>query len=261
MRAMAAKEDFMKKYMWIWTAFLIPFVFANTAPHQIFFKENETVNAVLSSVDMNRLVVVDDQIQNISCPTNFCTISAQKNDQSGAVLISLNTQVPFVFYVTTKNQQNFGVFVTPQSKPATTTIFEYQASKLPSLTQLNKEAPYESLLADFMKAMIQFQKQQRQHIEGMHTSMVPLEAQEDMIKASVNHALITIPTVVFSSQELSGIVYRLINRTGLIQNIHASDYYSVSARAASVGRAVLGIDEETLLYVITSKGNEPWHRF
>ena len=249
----------MQIYKWIWTVFFTAYAFANTAPQQIFFQENETVNAVLSSVDMNRLVVVEDQIQNISCPTNFCTISAQKNDQSGAVLMSLNTQVPFVFYVTTHNQKNFGVFVTPQSKPATTTIFKPQTSKLPSLTQINKKAPYTTLLADFMKSMIQFQKQQRQHIEGVHISMVPLEAQEDMIKASDEHTMLTIPTVVFSSQELSGIAYRLINRTGLVQHVHASDYYSVSARAASVARAVLGVDEETLLYVITSKGREPWH--
>ena len=122
----------MSLFWLAWITLCTLSVYANTPPKTIHFNDNETVNAVLSSIDMNRIVIDGDQVQNISCPSNFCTISAKKRDQSGAVLLSLSTHVPFVLYVTTKNQKNFGVFVTPQAQPATTTIFKHKSSRLPS---------------------------------------------------------------------------------------------------------------------------------
>tara|TARA_B100001094_G_scaffold269524_1_gene273767 strand:- start:4478 stop:5236 length:759 start_codon:yes stop_codon:yes gene_type:complete len=250
----------MRLFWLAWITLCTLSVDANTPPKTIYFNDNETVNAVLSSIDMNRIVIDGDQVQNISCPSNFCTISAKKSDQSGAVLLSLSTHVPFVLYVTTKNQKNFGVFVTPQAQPATTTIFKNKSSRLPSFVQLKKEMPYESLLADFMKSMIQFHQGQLKKVDGFHISLVPNASQQDMIQsASEDKTVLVIPTIVFSSQEMSGMIYRLINQTGQIKNIHASDYYSESARAASVSRATLGVGEEALLYIITSKGGEAWH--
>lgn len=250
----------MRLFSFTWITLCTLSVYANTPPTTIHFHDNETVNAVLSSMDMNRIIIDDDQVQNISCPANFCTISAKKNDQSGAVLLSLSTHVPFVLYVTTKHQKNFGVFVTPQAQPAKTTIFQHQSSRLPSFLALKKDTPYASLLADFMKSMIQLNQGQLKKVDGFHISLVPQASQQEMIKsAPEDKTVLVIPTTVLSSREMSGIIYRLINQTGQIQNIHASDYYSESARAASVSRATLGVGEEAFLYIITSKGGEAWH--
>ena len=91
--------------------FMLSAASANTAPVTITFSDNETVSASLSSVDMNRLVVRDDRIKNIQCPTGFCTIDARPSDKSGAIFVSLNMMTPFTFYVRTESGRNFGVFV------------------------------------------------------------------------------------------------------------------------------------------------------
>ncbi|WP_440589959.1 hypothetical protein [Photobacterium damselae] len=57
-------------------------------------------------MDINRLVVQDDKITSVTCPTGFCTLPISEEgagvDPQGAALITIDVLEPFTLYVTTQ---------------------------------------------------------------------------------------------------------------------------------------------------------------
>lgn len=109
----------------------------NTPPNTYTFNDNETVPVVLSSVDINRLVVKDDKIMSIDCPAGFCVGKSTRTDPTGAARLKLNIAVPFVAYVTTQKGRQFGMLISSRARPAVTSEFIGLQSTLaepPSLT-------------------------------------------------------------------------------------------------------------------------------
>ncbi|MDP2534112.1 type-F conjugative transfer system secretin TraK [Photobacterium damselae subsp. piscicida] len=107
-----------------------------TAPNTVLFSDNETVSVNLSSLDINRLVVKDDKITSVTCPTGFCTMPANPVDESGtgapvdpqgAGLISLNVLEPFTLYITTEKGRSFGCLSAPCCTGHYHDVFIYRA--------------------------------------------------------------------------------------------------------------------------------------
>lgn len=237
---------------------LLPWLaLANTPPHRIGFDNHETVTATLSTVDMNRLVVAADPIQNISCPAHMCTLSAQQQDQSGAVLLSLNTQAPFVLYVTTQSQKNFGVRVQPQAVPARTTLFEYRGLT-PAARAFTQQAPYATQLATLLKQMMRFQAGRLARLEGYQHQAVTASDQAAVVAQAATAAVAQIPLHVFVSPTLTGTVYRLHNQSQTAQALVATAFANATVRAAAVTQAQLAVGESALLYLITRAGGASW---
>ncbi|MFA0213341.1 type-F conjugative transfer system secretin TraK, partial [Vibrio artabrorum] len=70
-------------------------------PSLFSLSDNETVQVALSGVDVNRLLVNDDSITSVRCPSSFCVMDNEPSED-GSVLLSLNTQrglAPFTFFV------------------------------------------------------------------------------------------------------------------------------------------------------------------
>jgi conjugal transfer pilus assembly protein TraK len=230
---------------------------ANTPPHRIGFDNHETVTATLSTVDINRLVVADDPIQNMSCPAHLCTLSSQQQDQSGAVLLSLNTQVPFVLYVTTQSQKNFGVRVQPQAVPARTTLFEYRGMTLAD-SAFKPQAPYAMQLATLLKQMMRYQAGQLDRIEGYQHQAITASDQATVVAQAAAAAVAQIPLHVFASPTFTGTVYRLHNQSQTGQALAATAFAGATVRAAAVTQAQLAVGETALLYLITRAGGATW---
>ena len=49
----------------------------NVAKREIDFNDGDTIPVTLSSLNINRLMVKDDKIVNITCPSGFCTTTRQ----------------------------------------------------------------------------------------------------------------------------------------------------------------------------------------
>ncbi|BDU46805.1 hypothetical protein TUMSATVNIG3_56030 (plasmid) [Vibrio nigripulchritudo] len=65
---------------------------ANNVPKTVYpFNDGDTVPISLSSININRLMVADDRIINLTCPRGFCTTTGHQKDKSGS--ISLKTQL------------------------------------------------------------------------------------------------------------------------------------------------------------------------
>ncbi|WP_198927614.1 TraK domain-containing protein, partial [Vibrio cyclitrophicus] len=67
----------------------------NVAKREIDFNDGDTIPVTLSSLNINRLMVKDDKIVNITCPSGFCTTTANQKDKTGSVSLKINIQLPF----------------------------------------------------------------------------------------------------------------------------------------------------------------------
>ncbi|MCV5333125.1 type-F conjugative transfer system secretin TraK, partial [Escherichia coli] len=81
-------------------ATLSPFALASNVQKATFpFADGDTIPVSLSSVNINRLVVEDDKILNITCPHGFCTTNGIQKDKTGSVSLKLNVALPFTAHV------------------------------------------------------------------------------------------------------------------------------------------------------------------
>lgn len=221
-------------------------------PSIMSFSNNETLTTKLSSVDINRLVVRDDKITNVVCPSGFCTLpmgsgdqgSAIPLDKSGAALISLNVEEPFTFYISTLKGKNFGVFVTPLRIPAITTEFVSSERDTGEAFKFEASSPYQEMLVDLMKSMMRFNDTQTPPEGYVYTKIA-----EKKRKPAV---LDVIPRRVFSGHLFSGLVYEVKNNGSSEVTLNNTRFYVNGLRALSVDKKVLRAGESTLMYQIVS---------
>ncbi len=240
----------MKKYA------LLLAILSNSAlaapASQIGFSNNETLTVKLSSVDINRLIVKDDKITSVVCPTAFCTLPMGNGvdgapiplDPSGAALISLNVEEPFTFYVSTQKGKNFGVFATPLRIPAITTEFISTDRDTTLAKKFETSAPYQNMLVKLMKNMMRFDEEQTPpegfivtHITEKEREPVPLDV---------------IPKRLFSGNTFSGLIYEVKNNTNNTITLTNTRFYVRGLRALSLDKKTLLPNESTRMYQIVS---------
>ncbi|MFC1502841.1 type-F conjugative transfer system secretin TraK [Pseudomonadota bacterium] len=218
----------------------------NTPPTTYTFNDNDTVPVVLSSVDINRLVVKDDKITGIDCPAGFCVVSGTKSDTTGAARLKLNIAVPFVAYVGTKKGRQFGMFITPRARPAVTSEFigRQNTRQVPSV--FDKTAPYTTQLAEFTAQMIRW-TQTGDMMGGF--SLHPVDPKT--VASALAAPLAVIPDTVFVGKPFSGIRYRVKNNTATVKQLSTAQFYSLSARSAALSATRLAPNETAWLYIVT----------
>ena len=77
------------------------------AKRVIDFTDGDTIPISLSSLNINRLMVKGDKIVNITCPSGFCTTTANQKDKTGSVSLKINIRLPFNVHVTTQKGRVF----------------------------------------------------------------------------------------------------------------------------------------------------------
>lgn len=215
---------------------------AATPPINIKFADNETVTAKLSSVDINRIVVKNDKITSVTCPTGFCTLpmggeASTLADPSGAALVALNVMEPFTFYVTTQKGRSFGVFVTPLRIPAGTTQFISKVRDTKVAAKFEKKSPYQQMIADLMRHMMRFDSAKE----------VPTGFVVSHIKYTPQHIDIeVVPMRKFSGDSISGLTLKIKNNTHVDRLIQAASFYQPGIAAISIENGTLGGTSFTL---------------
>src|SRR3989339_1330495 len=81
--------------------------FGATAPTVIQLENNESASVVLSDTNINRILVVNDEITHLTCPQNLCAAEHHSSDTSGAFYVNLMTQSPFTVFVSTNSGRHF----------------------------------------------------------------------------------------------------------------------------------------------------------
>ncbi|BCL73848.1 hypothetical protein TUMSATVNIG1_58330 (plasmid) [Vibrio nigripulchritudo] len=222
---------------------------ANNVPKTVYpFNDGDTVPISLSSININRLMVADDRIINLTCPRGFCTTTGHQKDKSGSISLKLNLDLPFSAHLTTEKGKVFAVFITPKATPAVVSEFVATDAHRSQPTVFDREFDYPTALVKFTEAMMRWQHD-RQPIAGFQTHQVD----PDTLPPDAS-SLAVIPKTVFVGQHYSGIVYEVHNRSSQTMALTTAQFYSPSARSAALDALSLEPDKRTHLYVVTGGG-------
>ncbi|MCX7125444.1 MAG: type-F conjugative transfer system secretin TraK [Gammaproteobacteria bacterium] len=129
------------------------FIAGIASAKNISFSDNQMISVNLSSTNVNRIVVPNDQITNIICPTNFCTSKHNSNDVSGAAYVQLLTQNPFTLFVSTSNGHHVSLSVTPTNSNGKTLVLNPLSSSLKA-EAWETESSYRTLLITLVRDMM-----------------------------------------------------------------------------------------------------------
>lgn len=248
----------MKKNLLYLSTLLMSHAIMAAPPVSIPFANNETVDLNLSYLDINRIIVKDDKITSVTCPTGFCTLpmagadseATQANDPSGAALIALNIQEPFTLYVTTQKGQNFGAFVKPLAIPAVTTQFistSRNEEQRHLAAKFEKNSPYEAMLVSVMKSLLSYNVTHVVPDGFTATTLTPAKQK----KATPLESLTLVPTLSMNGDTLTGVIYRVKNNTANTVTVKPTDFYSRDVLAVSLSARTLPPQGNIYLYQIT----------
>lgn len=220
----------------------------NVAKRVIDFTHGDTIPITLSSLNINRLMVKGDKIVNLTCPSGFCTTTANQKDKTGSVSLKVNIRLPFNVHVTTQKGRVFSLFVSPKSTPSVVTEFTPTDAERLRPSVFERDFDYPTALAQFSKKMMLWQRDGTP-IDGF--SVHPVDP-KTLIKKEGDLPLT--PQVVFVGQDYSGIIYDVHNRTRDTVTLTTAQFYSYAARSAALDVLTLGPGERTHLYLITGGG-------
>ncbi|MCG6230259.1 TraK domain-containing protein [Vibrio furnissii] len=225
---------------------------SETRPPKVYeVKNNELVKISLSSVDLNRIVILNDKVSEINCPAGFCTLSKER-DSSGGTLLSIGASAqmtqngyefpPFTMFIETENGRHFSALVIPMAKPAVTAIFNIEENKLEAIEKKRKAMPYVSMLTSFMKESV-FAFENNTTMPDFKKYDVSKDYQicskgkkgAECINPNKVNAL---PMTVFHGGDYNIIVYKLYNPTQKDAVIKRSEFYVRGLAALTIEPAI-----------------------
>ena len=242
----------MKPLSWLMTVLittLSPFALASNVQKATFpFADGDTIPVSLSSVNINRLVVEDDKILNITCPHGFCTTNGIQKDKTGSVSLKLNVALPFTAHVLTQKGRLFALFITPKATPGIVTAFTPTDRHLSQPSVFERGFDYPSAIANFTKAMMTWKK------NGTPISGFSLHPVDPNTLPKKDSLLPVTPQTVFVGRDYSGIIYEVKNKSSDTVTLTTAQFYSYAARSAALDTFELSPNQTTHLYVVTGGG-------
>lgn len=204
----------------------------------ISFADNEQISVVLSSSDINRLVVQGDKIQNINAPLSLYNA---KNDAGGAAYITLLSTLPFTMYLTTVGGHNFSLFVNPRPIVGKSVIFQ-PTSTFAVTKPWEENSNYQKILVTLVKNMVNHQ-----------TPDGYLYREAGKVKSSDFCSIANLkPLAFYSSSQLTGIIFELKNKKKKPITLHPADFYRPGVRAVALSQQVVNPAATVFLYEVIS---------
>ncbi|ELI5720908.1 type-F conjugative transfer system secretin TraK [Vibrio fluvialis] len=239
---------------------------AQTRPPKVYeVKNNELVQISLSSVDLNRIVIMDDKVSTINCPAGFCTV-AKERDSSGGTLLNIaasarNTErgiefPPFTMFIDTENGRHFSALVIPMAVPAVTAIFNVAENKLEAIEKKRKAMPYVSMLSSFMKESVYAFENNTTMPEftkyDVSKNYRVCKDDEKGVECINPNKVNALPITVFHGGDYNIIVYKLYNPMNKDALIKRSEFYvrGLSALTIEPDMKRLPSDSFTYMYQI-----------
>lgn len=209
----------------------------------ISFVDNQRIPVTLSSTNINRIDVSNDQISNLLCPSGFCISKNNPNDQSGDAYIKLLTTQPFTIFVSTNSGHNFSLQVTPKASNGKTIVLN-AAGASPKAQKWEKESSYRKVLIKLIKDMM----------DGKVPSGYGYTAITDSHIEKVFHGLGTLKIkALWTGDYLMGTEFEFKNNANKIITIPDSAFYQPGVRlVAQSSQSVLPGNTENV-FEITSR--------
>lgn len=239
------KLNFIKKIIFLFPASLIFLSSQSLASgtSNISFVDNQRIPVILSDTNINRIVVSNDQITNILCPSDYCTSTHNPGDESGAAYIKLLTTTPFTIFLATGAGHHVSLQVTPKSANGKTLVLN-PAGASPKAQKWEKESSYRKVLVKLIKDMM----------DGKVPSGYGYTAIADSRIEKVFHGLGTLKIqAIWTGDYLMGTEYEFKNNANKIITIPDSAFYQSGVRlVAQSSQSVLPGNTENV-YEITSR--------
>lgn len=220
----------------------------NVSKASYTFTDGDTITVSLSSVNINRLVVKNDRIINITCPPGFCTATGNQNDKTGSVSVKLNVGLPFTAHLTTEKGRLFALFITPKATPSIVTEFVPQFHQHSEPTVFDLEFDYPAAIAAFTEAMMIHYR------DGTPVSGFSIHPVDPKTLPKDTSPLAVVPQTVLVGKDYSGIIYEVRNQSNKAVTLTTAQFYSYAARSAALDDYDLKPGEHTVLYLITGGG-------
>jgi len=203
------------------------------------FADNEQISVVLSSSDINRLVVQGDKIQNINAPLGLYNA---KNDTSGAVYITLLSTLPFTIYFTTVGSHNFSLFVNPRPIVGKSVIL--QPTSVSAVTaHWEENSSYQKILVKLITTMINHQT-----ADGyLYSNAVKAKSGDFYGIADMK------PLAFYIGSHLTGVVFAIQNKTKNPITLRPAYFYKSDVRAIALSQQFINPAATAFLYEVVTK--------
>lgn len=212
-------------------------------PAAISFSDNQAIPVTLSDTNINRLVVSNDQITNILCPTDYCTSTHNPSDQSGAAYIKLLTTQPFTLFVATNSGHQVSLQVTPKATSGETLVLNPTSSNTVA-KKWEKESSYRKVLISLIKNMMDNQVPDGYGYTPINTS----DAE------SIFHGMGTMQVkAVWTGNYLVGMEYIFRNKTSKKITVPDSAFYRPGVRLVAQTSQSVSANGDDVVYEILSR--------
>lgn len=205
-------------------------------------RENQTVNANISSVDVTRIFVAGDRIKSIRGIKGAYT---RENDEAnGEVYIRPTASYQnraFTVLITTENDRHFTLLLNPLAVPSDTimVLFKDKAS-LEKAAKVEKASPYEKSLIELAKSMVagvQPEGYSTQHVISKQFYRLNQTGYFNLIR-------------IYKGAYYQGEVFKFTNRGASTFELDERSFYSDGTRLVAIESNLVPAHASTLVYRI-----------
>lgn len=207
------------------------------------FSENQTLPVALSSTNINRIVVPNDQINNVVCPTGFCLSKHNANDQSGSAYIQVLTQNQFTLYLSTASGHQVSLAITPTKSEGNTLVLT-PASANTKAQAWETASSYRTTLLTLVRNMINGTTP-----DGYGFTTINHADAQKVFKGSGTLTM----QALWSGNYLNGVSYIFKNLTSTTLTLPESAFYHPGVRLVATTEQKVNPGESEIVYEILSK--------
>lgn len=210
----------------------------------ISFSDNQTIPVTLSDTNLNRLVVTNDQISNILCPSGFCISKHNATDQSGAVYIKLLSTSDFTLFISTAAGHHVSLQVTPKVSNGKTIVLNPVGANLVA-KKWETQSSYQRMLVALIKDMMN-----NKVPSGFGYTPISHSAKERVFNGLGTLQM----SGVWTGNYLIGLEYIFKNKTEKSITIPDSAFYHRGVRLVAQTSQTVSPGDYNVVYEITSRG-------
>ena len=207
---------------------------AKTTATETAFSDNEQIKVVLSSRDINRVLVLGDKIKTIHGPAGLYTAKNDNTDQSGSAYLSVYANTTFTIFLATEKGHNLSLLVTPKALAGRTII-------LKPTSDIDQKS-----LIDLINGMVNLEMSQ----DYEYFSISEAKKWLDIKKTSFYNVADVIPVAFYRGEKLSGVISKIRNKTRNDLFLKPSYFYQSGIKAITLSKQTIGPLDACWLYQI-----------
>ena len=218
-------------------------VIGSVSAKTLSFSENQILPVALSNTNINRIVIANDKINNIICPTGFCTSKHDQNDQSGSAYVQVLTQNQFTLYLSTTSGHQVSLAITPTKSEGNTLVLTPTSANTKAQTW-ETASSYRTTLLTLVRNMINGTTP-----DGYGFTTINHADSQKVFKGSGTLTM----RALWSGNYLNGVSYIFKNLTNTTLTLPESAFYHPGVRLVATTEQKVNPGGSEIVYEILSK--------